>query len=342
MAKIDMYKEFGSGFHYIHSQKKNENFFEKNDNYHLYFSGRVALYNLLKFGIKTYNWNKVGFPSYYCHEVVGFFADLDIEILYYDYNPEANNKVIWEDDSQSVIINVLYFGQIKADLTHLRNTVIIDDLTHDLAGFNKSTADYCFASLRKQLPLGIGGMCKYKNGENIDTDPDYTTLAEKTYIKVLSAMFLKEEYLLNNLENNDLYRRYYLEAEDTFKDPLTDSLMPSQAELILSTFPVEEILRKTGDNISLGAGLIKKSSKFEVIPSRFCLLLIFKDPTNRNQLRQFLIDNKVFPAVLWPNQLNSKDKDLESRILNIHMDFRYSEQEIEYIANKVNSFFENV
>lgn len=337
-----MYKEFGSGFHYIHSQKKSENFFENNDNYHLYFSGRVALYNLLKFGIKKYNWTKVGFPSYYCHEVVNFFTDLDIEILYYDYNPEANNKIVWEDDPQSVIVNVLYFGQIKADVTHLHNTTIIDDLTHDLGAFNTSTADYSFASLRKQLPLGIGGMCKYKDDENIDTDPEYTALAEKTYLKVVSAMFLKEEYLLNNLENNDLYRRYYLEAEDTFKEPLTDSLMPAQAELTLSTFPVEEMLKKTGDNIDLGAGLIKKSSNFEIIPSNFCLLLLFKNSDIRNQLRQFLIENKIFPAVLWPNQRNSKDQDLESRVLNIHMDFRYSGQEIEYIANKINSFFDNV
>lgn len=335
-------KEFGSGFHYIHSQKKRESFFKSNDNYHLYFSGRVALYNLLKFGIKKYNWSKVGFPSYYCHEVVSFFSDLDIEILYYDYNPEENNKVVWEDNSQTVIVNVLYFGQTKADLTHLHNTVIIDDLTHHLAGFDKSTADYCFASLRKQLPLGIGGVCKYRNGENIDTNPDYTMLAEKIYIKVLAAMFLKEEYLLDNLKSNDLYRRYYLEAEETFNDFLTDSLMPLQAKLMLSTFPVEDMLKKTSDNIVFGAGLIKKSSKFEVIPSSFCLLLLVKNSDIRNLLRQFLIDNKIFPAVLWPNQLNTKDKDLESRILNIHMDFRYSEEEIEYIVNKINSFFENV
>jgi hypothetical protein len=56
-------------------------------------------------------------------------------------------------------------GVKKLDTSFLKKSVIIDDLTHNLLSFNESNADYCFASLRKQIPIAVGGFCLSKNND---------------------------------------------------------------------------------------------------------------------------------------------------------------------------------
>ncbi|BAP33030.1 uncharacterized protein CHSO_3993 [Chryseobacterium sp. StRB126] len=338
-----MNKEFGSDFHFIYSEKKQSQFLSQS-NLTLFFSGRVAIYNLLKFGISKYGWKKVGFPSYYCHEVVTFCKDLDAEITLYEYNPLEDHEIIWEDNPGSVIVNVNFFGIKKANLDFLKNTVTIEDITHDLLSSNQSSADYYFGSLRKQIPIGAGGFCILKEGESFSDDLQVTQTAVQTYQKKLTAMFLKTEYLEGKLEHNDLYRKYYQEAEHIFEDHATDSLLPDQAIAQLQTYSIENLIAATNENIILGVETLLRSEQFKVANKNngFCLILYCENQEIRDQLREYLIKNKIFPAVLWPDQIFERDKNLQNRILCVHMDFRYSSEEIKHIANKINSFFENV
>ncbi|PWN60610.1 hypothetical protein [Chryseobacterium oncorhynchi] len=338
-----MNKEFGSDFHYIYSEKKQSKFLAQS-NLTLFFSGRVAIYNLLKFGISKYNWEKVGFPSYYCHEVIEFCKDLDIEVALYEYNPLESNSIIWEDKAGTVIVNVNFFGIKKIDLNFLKKTVVIEDVTHDLLSVGQSSADYYFASLRKQLPIGAGGFCILKKNEFFSNDLQVTLAAKETYQKKTTAMFLKAEYLAGKLDNNTLYRKYYLDAEEMFENPLTNSFLPEQAIAQLQTLPIEDLIVITQKNISYGIEMIKSSDRFKIVNNHngFCLILYCINSDIRNGLRECLIQNKIFPAILWPGQIFEKDINLENRILCIHMDFRYSPEEIKHISNIINSFFENV
>ncbi|HAR73186.1 MAG TPA: hypothetical protein DCR77_07235, partial [Flavobacteriaceae bacterium] len=76
-------KEFGSDFHFL-AEKKLINYNSLNDleNFvdEFYFSGRVALYEILKFGIEQKGWKKLYVPSYYCQEVYHFIRNLNISI----------------------------------------------------------------------------------------------------------------------------------------------------------------------------------------------------------------------------------------------------------------------
>lgn len=339
-----MNKEFGSDFHYIYPEKNNERFFDHHRDLTLFFSGRVAIYNLLKFGIQKHRWQKVGFPSYYCHEVVEFCQDLDIEIVLYEYNPIVDNSVKWHDEVGTVIVNVAFFGIKKPNLSFLKQTVIIEDVTHDLLSLGKGSADYYFGSLRKQLPVGAGGFCTLKKGESFSDDLQVSLMAREAYQKKATAMFLKTEYLQDRLEKNDLYRRYYLEAENMFENHQTDSLLPEQAVSQLQTFSVDNLISKTQINIKLGVEWIIPTEKFQILNNNngFCLILYCLTSQIRGDLRSYLIEKKIFPAILWPNQILDNDKDLQNRILCIHMDFRYSAEEIKHISQTINNFFEYV
>ena len=72
--------------------------------------------------------------------------------------------------------------------------------------------------------------------------------------------------------------------------------------------------------------------------------LILQCETNylRNEIRKCLIGKMIYPAVLWPDQFLPTDIEMESTILFIHCDFRYNENDIEFIALTINNFIKNV
>jgi hypothetical protein len=59
----------------------------------------------------------------------------------------------------------------------------------------------------------------------------------------------------------------------------------------------------------------------------------------RDKLKSFLISKNIFPAVLWPHQMESKAIETQQRVLFVHVDFRYEDEDIRYIANTINDFF---
>lgn len=339
-------KEYGSDFHYFGGDNASNGISSFNDEkIFLFFSGRVALFNLLSFGIQKYKWKKVGFPSYYCHEVVDFCKNLPTEITYYNYNPFSDIQDIeWEDDDKNVFINVDFFGVKKINTSFLKKSVIIDDLTHNLLSTKESKANYCFGSLRKQLPIGAGGFCLGLK-EDIDFSIPVNNFADKIALQKLSAMFLKSEYLAGKFANKDVFRNLFIDAEHQFESSQTNSKLPATIKSQLFALSEENLIQKTRNNIAQAkAKLQLKNCK--IVESdketEFGLILVFEESTLRNELRSYLIEKKIYPAVLWPSQKTEDDIFYENRMLFIHLDFRYSWEDIDFMVLKINDFFKNV
>ena len=339
--------EFGSDFHYYSSGIGQEDFFWQSSKFTLFFSGRVALYNLLKFGISKYGWKKVGFPSYYCHEVVRFCETLPIEVTYYTYNPFLNSrKVEWSDEEGDVFVNVDFFGFRKIDTKFFKNSIIIDDLTHNLLSIKESEADYCFGSLRKQLPIATGGFCMSRRNDFTIDIPE-STLACELAMDKLTAMWLKRKYLNGILEDKNLYREIAMNAEEQFGAHQTNSCLPNIIKEQLKRLATESIIAKTHSNVA------KAMSGFDNMLNRglhllgeqdatgMGLVFIADNPECRNSFRSYLIEKNVYPAILWPNQHSDVDTALEDRILFVHVDFRYTENDLDFIIGSINKFIKN-
>ncbi len=331
-------KEYGSDFHYIERIEDYpiSTFFQKND-YKLYFSGRVALYNILKEGIEKYSWSRVGFPSYYCHEVVEFCAKLPIDIIYYSYNPFDNNLVSdWSDTPSSVFIKVDFFGIQKLDTFFLTNSVVIEDLTHNLLAISDSTADYCFASLRKQLPMGIGGIAVGVK-HRLDYDEVYKPISERVAIRRLVAMFLKAEYLLGKFNDKVFFRKLFAETELFLKHEDSDSRLPVFFREQLFSLDSQLLIEDTLGNISFALNYLEKRGYY-IYLNNLGLILLFERKQDRDKLRSFLIERRVYPATLWPNQKFDIDIDFSNRMLFVHLDFRYDKSQILDIVSIINQF----
>lgn len=342
-------KEYGSDFHYFLKEdivlpsQKDSLFY--GDEFSLFFSGRAALYHIISEGINSNNWKKIFLPSFYCHEVTHFLKALPIEIIYYEFNPflDSESKALSiEDLETNVIVNVDFFGLKKADCSVFKAAVILEDITHNILGYQKSQAHYCFGSLRKELPVPAGGFCF--SPKKLALPKAISSLkSEKVALKKLSAMFLKEKYLNGEWAEKESFRKLFLDAENDFEEDFTNASMPECAKAILFQIDVEKIILNKYANLKTALLELKDINNLRINfesdkKEAFGLSLECKTPSQRDKLKMHLILNKIFPAVLWPNQLNERDREIENSTLFIHMDYRYDSKDIKVITNTIKDF----
>ena len=159
----------------------------------------------------------------------------------------------------------------------------------------------------------------------------------------LSAMHLKEKYLKGKTVDKDVFRKMFVDAENAFKNDLTNASISDCAKVILFQIDVNKILKYKYDNVKTALVALNDTKEITVNfesnkHAVFGLCLECKTPMQRDKLKAHLILNKIFPAVLWPNQLKDRDKETEHRILFIHLDYRYDSQDIKVITNTIKDF----
>lgn len=338
-------REYGSDFHYISSQiyreDKNTCFFEKEVQF--YFSGRVALKAVLLDSIAHRSLNKLYIPSYYCHEVYEYIKDLNIIIEFYECNPLKNDLPIdIKDVSDYGIIVVNYFGLGSPSLTSYKNLITIEDLTHNLELIEESNADYVFGSLRKILPMPVGGFVKTKNTLSQLTKSDF---AEEVTLEKLTGMVLKKKYLEGTFKEKEVFRDLLMNAETSFENSQTFTSLPLLLENYFFELEIAKIIDIKKKNSNLAKENLISHSSFSLLSNslntEFGLILKFESPEQRDELKIYLVSKQIYPMILWPNQIYQNDILLEMTILFIHIDFRYSSEDILYITNTINYFYNN-
>lgn len=341
-------KEYGSDFHLDLESKifntKEQNIFSNKEIFTLFFSGRSALYSLLYYGIRNYGWKKVYFPSYYCHEVTDFIKSLNVEIEYYLYNPfldDESKELMIRDTPENVIINVSFFGLKKLKLLKYTKASIIDDFTHDIS--MKSDSRLGFGSLRKQLPLPCGGAILAKDLIKCpDLYPNFQS--NKLAIEKIVAMHLKTEYLEGRLDQKDLFRSHFIEAEKQFGEKFTNTFMPQLVELILNKTDIDKVFNSKRENLKLVLSLLKKNERViynfnSTDDKALGLILQLKSFNDREKLKAHLISKRIYPAILWPGQFEKRDVETEKKVLFLHLDYRYDSEDVIYIADVLNEYY---
>lgn len=342
-----MNKEYGSDFHLIN---KNEFLLENSDNsilnsenFSFFLSGRAALLNLIQHGIENHQWKTIFFPSYYCQEVINYLKNVPIEIKIYPYNPfqeNINQNIQIEDYNHVAIVEVLFFGIKKRTFKKFKNAWIIEDITHGILNYKNSSAHYCFGSFRKELPVPAGGFIYSKQA--LFFKPEIiSTKSDQFFNEKFTAMKLKKDYLSGKIKNKEEFRNKFIQSETLLESESIGTSLPSLGKEILQQLDIQKIIEKKYKNIKIAHKILKNNPYFKVIsnsPSNksFGLMLFFKNKNSRDFFKNYLINHSIYPAILWPNQSLEIDKDAENRNLFIHLDFRYDEEDIKFIIEKLN------
>ena len=337
-------KEFGSDFHYIDTYDSQQTHLTKvYKDAILLADGRQCIVVL----IRQFGWKRVWVPDYFCYEVIDTIKEqTGIEVLFYEDNPllEADvEKLPFEQGD--VLLRMNFFGIRGLRSNESIRCPVIEDHTHDLLGHWAlySDADWCIASIRKSLPLPEGGMMWSPKGHRLNISMNPLDENERIAAIRWEGMKMKTAYLRGEDVRKDEFHKLYTETEGFF-DLAGPSLIDDQSRTI-----VEE---KLDINLWEGAkqrnwlllkNLVDKDGLRVLEPedeycTLFSLVLLFPSEAKRDAVRKRLIEASVYPAILWavPNCTSENAKSFSGRMLSVHCDGRYTEEDMKELADRLN------
>ncbi len=341
-------REFGSDFHYIESYNSGRaHLTDVFRNATLLADGRQCIVIL----IRLYGWRRIWMPDYFCYEVIETIKEqTGIEVILYADNPLNEGKV--ENlpfKGGDVLLRMNYFGLRDVRRNKDIPVPVIEDYSHDPFGHWAlySDADWCISSIRKSLPLPEGGMMWSPKGHKLPEIPQSSEENEKIAAIRWQAMEIKAAYLAGEDVIKDVFRKKYTETEEWFDQAEPTQIDERTKEFISKQFDLNLWLGVKRKNWSLLRDLIS-SERCKVIGpehescTMFSLVLLLDNKMQRDKVRRSLIDNCVYPAILWnvPETASEESKIFSERMLSIHCDGRYNEENIKQLAGILNKVLE--
>ena len=339
--------EFGSDFHYC-DYTTGRSLLDIYRDANLYIDGRQALIDI----IRDNKWRCIWVPSYYCYEFIESVIPY-IEVKFYDYTPyEDLTKVIHrlEVSSDDAIVIANFFG-ISTQYDFSLGCTIIEDHSHDLISdwAKNSKADWCFASLRKTLPIADGGILWSPKGHTLPTQPSHTVKGEELATNRYRAMTMKRQYLNGEKICKEAFREIYIQTENEF-GTLPISSISHQSMDILSQLDVTEWYNRKKRNWKFVTENILTDEEIRILMPINCdcsiypfsIVMQFRTNSMRDNFRSQLIKNEIYPAILWdiPEDKCLSSQDFSRKMLSIHCDGRYSVSDIVVLTDRINNIIQ--
>jgi hypothetical protein len=333
----------GSYFHFEEFQDKMSQKVELNLDYRLFYTGRHALLYILNEVERKQKINKIWFPSYYCQHTLGWIKKSYPNIYTYEVHPFEFNEALdvegFAVKNDVVLVNNYWGLSSMAYHKTSASPVYIEDHSHGWLSTAclESKADYCFVSLRKSLPIPLGGMY-WQPGAVVSATSD-TFKKDPQFYEVwdlmLNAMKLKAAYIAgdNSLSTDSFLPLFYKVEEALNQHTHFAEILPQHIAQIKQMITLD-ILQIKDNHLKQLYKAIPDTPIFKIVQrdgfTAFGLDLLFKDKHHFNSCKHYLVAHAIYPSVLWPD--NSLDYEWQY-FLNIHVDYRYSSSDMKYIAN---------
>ena len=341
-------KEFGSDFHYIDTYTSGRA--HLTDVYRgatLLADGRQCIVAL----IRQYGWKRIWMPDYFCYEVIDTIkGQTGIKVKFYEDSPlhegQVENLPFKEGD---VLLRMNFFG-LREQRNNKRITCpVIEDHTHDPFGHWAlySDADWCISSIRKILPLPEGGMMWSPKEHKLDVNLIASEENEKIAATRWEGMEMKAAYLKGEDLNKDEFRKRYTETEEWFDQSEPTLIDDRSKEFVSKQLDINLWQGAKRKNWVLLKSLVKSDVCKMLEPeddscTMFSLVLYFDTKEIRDSVRKRLIESCVYPAILWvvPDGASEAARDFSERMLSVHCDGRYKEEDIKQLASILNKALE--
>ncbi len=312
-------------------------------------SGRSALKHLVN---QLQACSRVLLPEFICESVTNCFDRSKVSFykIEKDFSIDLDDLRAKVQGRNTIIFIMHFFGSLQnpAILSEVRSladnnrAIIIEDTTHSIFTKSQTIGDYMICSIRKWLPIpGGGSLYCHHNGCNI-LEPNYPKCTDnsRSYGMILKDLFLKTGYDCN-LE----YRRIFSESEKRLDDQKAIYEISDFARYIASCVAVTELkfARKRNYNL-LDNYMMRRGIKPVVELRESDIPLVYPIRVKeRDKLRSYLMDNKIYCAVHWPFD-NQKPEDRAfairnaDELLSLPIDQRYDEEHIKYLADVLSKY----
>lgn len=345
-----MLKEIGGAFLIENKFKRKKNNISEYINYYgdsyVYLnSGRSAIKYVAE---KVFS--KVALlPNYLCESMIQPFEELGFKIKFYNINEDFTIDIdsIKQVENLGLFMHMGYFGISYNN--HINNLIkeykqsgiiILEDLTHNF--FSKFPiiykSDYYIVSLRKWIGIS-GGAILISNQEKIELKKlDEYTIFNDIYFQ---ADNLKKLYLKKQSETKK-HLELYKSAEELLEKSGKLYGISAENKKIIENYNFDKMSKIRLRNYKLMNKILgKKKSKFEnqLFTGSKIVPLFYPIKVNcekRSLVKEFLVDNKIYPPIHWPKHLKYlkefESQKLYNMELSIPIDQRYSRKDIVKVA----------
>ena len=315
-----------------------------------YASGRHAIDAI----VYQEGWKRMWVPAYFCYEVIQHIRLLGIEIIFYNDHPlrKDDDLLVRSLPYQEgdVLLRMNFFGLRSKRSNEGIPVSVVEDHSHALLSSwaLNSDADWCIASVRKSFPVAIGGILwsplKMKLPSQIEPTDSCNQLVGIRY----EAMQMKRKYLETNGEkiDKDSFREKYIQTEEML-DKLPLSGMDKESKDIFLKADYKRWTDLRTANWEIATNILDK--RFSILKSvdedwsPFSIIFVCNSDDERMALRQHLIQNRIYPAILWKvpeDSCFSDALDFSNRMLSVHCDARYNRQQIEEMCSLINKYYD--
>ncbi len=292
---------------------------------------------------------KILVPEYLCASVTEALPK-DCHIIFYPINRhleieiEKLEELIQKHQIQWLYL-MHYFGvlQPKEILDRIAlwkekyHLIVIEDTTHSLFTEKQTVGDYCVGSLRKWFPIPDGGVLYCKKDQRLPQPP----AEKKPASQKVEAMVLKKLFLTEGFECNAKYREIFAREEASFDQQTEIFGISDVSRFLLSHFSVGKLCsqrRKNAAQLMDGLKNLALNGVFNGGSLSGVLLAFPVYARQRDGLRGFLMDQRIYCAVHWPIGEDIIYQDtiwIGRHILSLPIDQRYGEEEIAYLLDCV-------
>ena len=343
-------REFGSDFHYIDTYDSGRahltDVFRGST---LLSDGRQCIVSL----IRQYGWKRLWMPDYFCYEVIDSIKDqTGIEVTFYADSPFDECKVeSLPYEEGDVLLRMNFFGMRGQRSNKNVPCTVIEDHSHDPFGHWAlySDADWCVSSIRKILPLPEGGMMWSPKGHRLTIELNSSEENEKIAAIRWEGMEMKTLYLKGGAVSKDEFRKRYTETEEFFDRAEPSKIDNRSKEVVSKKLDINLWQIAKRKNWLLLKSLVNGKFCKIVEPedetcTAFSLVLLLESKARRDAVRKQLIDECVYPAILWvvPESASENSKNFSDRMLSIHCDGRYTEEDVRKLASILNKVLESI
>lgn len=355
---MDRYiKPIGGEFYFQHNIYNNEaRNFVKNENNMNFLSGGQSSLAFIFQALNLKEDEYVLIPSYLCPTMLIKLKESRIKYAFYSINKDLSIDInsiedVLNEVNVKGILFINYFGFYHSISTRKyisslkkRNIKIIEDSVQML-WFNKQNnfiGDFVFNSYRKFLPIdGSLLICNEKISLQDTNHKYYEIINRARSSKTLCIGF--------NIGNEEEYLDLFNKAEEYYYEDLSPRKIDETSKKLLDNIDINYINKRRIDNfIYLEKSLeaIKEikplfsSTEIEAVPLGYVIFV-----ENRDELRRFLMKNRVYCPVHWnlknEEWIEEYDNSLyiSQRILTIPIDQRYDIEDMKRIVNLIEEFY---
>lgn len=280
--------------------------------------------NALEYILRVRGYKRVFLPYYSCEVLLEPFEKLGVETSFYHINQslEPEQSVAIKDSEAILYIN--YFGLKQDFVTTLAATYGKQLIVDNTQAFYAKPIEGIdtFYSCRKffGVPDGAYLYCDARLDEELEQDHSWermTHLLKRIDVSAESAYADFREQSVK-LKNNPI------------------KTMSNLSHRIMASIDFSGVAERRRQNYQFLDAALSNKNGISLPLATDTVPMVYPFLTTDQQLRQRLIDNKVYVATYWPNVLEwvnlaSTEYTLANQLLPIPIDQRYGEEEIKRI-----------